>query len=68
LAKAQMEIKLIHRGQMNINHLLRLYEKGLRDFSGLKLNGANLSHVSLIQINLTAADKAGSQSLPFFLH
>jgi len=45
---------------MNVEELVRLYEKGVLDFSGVTLRGANLNGVNLSGTDLSGADLSGA--------
>lgn len=49
---------------MNAKELLQLYEKGERNFSGVKLQSAYLSEKCLLDVNLSGANLQGEEILP----
>jgi uncharacterized protein YjbI with pentapeptide repeats len=46
----------VHGATLGRDQLEKLYAAGIRDFTGVKLRGANLSNLDLVDANLTDAD------------
>ena len=45
---------------MNIRYFLELYESGYRDFTGIHLNGSDLSQHILVEVDLRQANLQGA--------
>ena len=50
----------VHGATLGRDQLEKLYTAGIRDFTGVKLRGANLSNLNLVEANLRGADLSGA--------